>query len=194
MRRLNRFLPALALAFAPGVALAHTGVGSTAGLAHGFVHPLSGIDHLLVMIAVGVFAAQLGGRALWAIPASFVAIMAIGGALGMAGVALPFVEIAIAVSVVVLGMAVALGIDMPTVAAMALVGAFAIFHGHVHGTEMPATVSGFGYGLGFVAATAALHALGIGLGLAMTRTGVRLRQVSGAAMALVGLVLVAGAL
>jgi len=194
MRRLIRFIPALALAFAPGLALAHTGMGSTAGLAHGFVHPLSGIDHLLVMIAVGVFAAQRGGRALWAVPASFVVIMAIGGALGMAGVALPYVEIAIAASVVVLGVAVALRIDVPTLAATALVGAFAIFHGHAHGTEMPATVSGLGYGLGFVAATAALHAVGIGLGLVMTRTGTRVRQVGGAAMALVGLVLVAGAL
>jgi urease accessory protein len=157
-----RLLSALSLAFAPGVAFAHTGAGSAAGLAHGLAHPLGGIDHLIVMVAVGVYAAQLGGRALWAVPASFVTLMAGGGALGMTGVGLPFVEIAIALSVVALVAAVVLRVRMPTIAAAALVGAFAIFHGHAHGTEMPETISSLSYGLGFVVATAALHAIGIG--------------------------------
>jgi urease accessory protein len=165
-----RILSALSLAFAPGIALAHTG-GATAaaGFTHGLVHPLGGIDHLVVMVAVGVFAAQLGGRTLWAVPASFVALMAVGGALGVTGVGLPFVEVAIALSVVALVAAVVLRVRMPSVAAAALVGAFAIFHGHAHGTEMPETASGLSYGLGFVVATAALHAIGIGLVSAVRR-------------------------
>src|SRR5581483_12325680 len=98
--------------------------------AHGFAHPLSGLDHLLAMVAVGLYAALLGGRALWLVPASFVAMMAVGGALGIAGVALPYTEVAIAPSVIVLGLAVALRISLPTLVAMALVVAFALFHAH----------------------------------------------------------------
>src|SRR5436190_8145834 len=121
-------LPAAAfLTLAAGAAQAHTGVGHIAGFAHGFAHPLGGIDHVLAMVAVGLFAAHLGGRALWLVPLSFVAMMTVGGAFGMAGVGLPFVEIAIALSVIVLGLAVAARLHMPTVAAMALVGLFALF-------------------------------------------------------------------
>jgi urease accessory protein len=198
MRRLAPFLPAFALALTPTLASAHPGVGSAAGFAHGLLHPLSGIDHLLVMIAVGVYAARLGGRALWIVPASFVAVMMLGGAIGMAGIGLPFVEIAIALSVVALGGAIALGLDMPAATAAALVGVFALFHGHAHGAEMPETVSGLAYGAGFVAATVALHLAGIGLGVGFGRTrgivAARARQLGGGAMALVGLVLMAGAL
>ena len=198
MRHLARLLPASVLVLTPTLALAHPGFGPTAGFGHGFFHPLSGIDHLLVMVAVGVFAARKGGRALWILPTSFVALMAVGGALGMAGIGLPFVETAIALSVVALGAAVALGIDMPTAAAAALVGMFALFHGHVHATEMPETAAGLAYGAGFMAATAMLHLLGIGLGLgfgrARGRIAERAQQLGGGAMALVGLVLMAGAL
>ena len=155
-------LAAALLMLAATAAQAHTGVGGTAGFAHGFAHPLGGIDHVLVMVAVGLFAAQLGGRALWLVPLSFVSVMMAGGALGMAGVAMPFVEIGIGLSVVVLGLAVAFGLHLPTAAAMALVGLFAIFHGHAHGAEMPESASGLAYGAGFVLATALLHALGIG--------------------------------
>src|SRR4051812_14841148 len=129
-RRLS--LAAALLVAAGTAAQAHTGVGSTAGLAHGFVHPLGGIDHLLVMVAVGLFAAHLGGRALWLVPLSFISMIVIGGAFGMAGIGPPFVEIGIGLSVVVLGVAVACGFHLPTTAAMALVGLFAIFHGHAH--------------------------------------------------------------
>jgi urease accessory protein len=174
-------------------ALAHTGVGDATGLAHGFMHPIAGIDHVLAMVAVGVFAALLGGRALWLVPASFVVMMAAGGALGMAGIGLPFVEIGIGLSVVVLGIAVALHFNMPVAAAMALVGFFAIFHGHAHGAEMPETGSGFEYGLGFVLATALLHVAGLGLGLMIGKMsdGRRIAQVAGGGMALAGVAILA---
>ncbi|MBV9572252.1 MAG: HupE/UreJ family protein [Alphaproteobacteria bacterium] len=179
-----------ALVFMPVSASAHVGIGGTHGFVHGFAHPLSGVDHVLAMVAVGMFAAHLGGRALWLVPLTFVSIMAVAGLAGMAGVRLPFAEIGIGLSIIVLGMAVALQVSVPTLAAMAAVGFFAIFHGHVHGAEMPASVSGLTYGLGFVFATALLHGIGIGLGLAIARAGKaysrRILQISGSAMALAG--------
>jgi urease accessory protein len=184
------------LLFASTGAYAHTGVGTTSGFAHGFAHPMGGIDHVLAMVAVGLFAAHLGGRALWAVPLSFVTMMAAAGAAGMGGLALPFVEIGIGLSVVVLGAAVASRLHLPTVAAMALVGLFAIFHGHAHGAEMPETASGFEYALGFVFATAGLHGCGIGLGLVFGRIGEaagdRISRVAGSAMALAGLAILGG--
>jgi urease accessory protein len=145
----------------PGVAMAHPGLPHVHDAVTGFVHPLTGIDHILAMIAVGVFAAQLGGRALWLVPAAFVTTMAAAGLLGMAGVPLPFVEIGIALSVIALGAAVAFRIKLPVTIAMTVVGLFAIFHGYAHGVEMPETLSELGYGLGFVVATALLHLVGI---------------------------------
>lgn len=186
-------LCAAAITVAPVAAWAHTGIGPTQGIMSGFSHPFSGLDHVLTMTAVGVFAAQLGGRALWLLPLTFVSVMALAGLAGMAGVALPFVEIGIAISVIVLGLAIALELSVPTSVATALVGLFAIFHGHAHGTEMPESLSGLAYGLGFVCATAVLHAAGIGLGVAVDKTGRaysrRLVQAGGAAMAVVGFAL-----
>lgn len=177
-------------------AYAHTGVGSTSGFAHGFAHPIGGIDHVLAMVAVGLFAAHLGGRALWAVPLSFLTMMVAGGVAGMGGMVLPFVEIGIGLSVVVLGAAVALRLHLPTVTAMALVGLFAIFHGHAHGAEMPGTASAFEYALGFVLATAGLHGCGIGLGLVLDKmgeaTGGRISRVAGSAMAVAGLAILGG--
>ncbi|MEP9354186.1 HupE/UreJ family protein [Xanthobacter sp. KR7-65] len=187
---------AAALTLLPQVAFAHTGVGDAHGFSHGFAHPLGGLDHLLAMVTVGVFAGQLGGRATWAVPVTFVALMAAGGALGVAGVALPFVELGIALSVVVLGLCVASGVKAPLAAAMAVVGFFAVFHGHAHGTEMPADASGLAYGLGFVSATTLLHLAGIGLGLAIARMGAargeRFVRGAGAAVAVAGAGLLAG--
>ncbi|MGO9674345.1 MAG: HupE/UreJ family protein [Methylocella sp.] len=187
-----------ALALAPSLAFAHTGVGPTQGFVHGFMHPVSGIDHILAMVTVGVFAWQLGGRALWAVPAAFVTIMALGGALGMAGIGLPFVELGIALSVVVLGAVVALGVKPPLAAAMGLVGLMAIFHGHAHGAEMPENAGGLSYGLGFMLGTALLHLVGIGLGFVIGRLGDRLGAVwvraAGAAVCASGVALVLGAL
>lgn len=196
--RLSAPIAALAVALAPAIASAHTGIGATTGFLHGFWHPIGGIDHVLAMVAVGLFAAQLGGRALWAVPATFVAVMAAGGTLGMAGVALPAVEVGIALSVLVLGLVVLAGRRWPLGLAMALVAVFAVFHGHAHGSEMPVDASGLSYGLGFMLATALLHLAGIGLGIGLGRLaateGGRLIQASGAAIALAGVVLLAGAL
>lgn len=160
---------ALAAAALPAVAYAHTGVGETAGLVHGFSHPISGLDHILAMVMVGVIAFQLGGRALWAVPATFVLVMAFGGALGIAGVDLPFVEAGIALSVIVLGAVVALNIQASTAVAMAVVGLFAVFHGHAHGAEMPENAGGAAYAAGFMIATALLHAVGLGVGFLIAR-------------------------
>jgi urease accessory protein len=182
----------------PTIASAHPGHEGTPGFIHGFLHPLGGLDHILAMVAVGLFAARLGGRALWLVPASFVVTMAAAGVAGMAGFALPYVEAGIALSILVLGAAIALETTMPVAAAMGLVALFAVFHGHAHGAEMPETMSGLAYGAGFVAATAALHALGIGLGLFIGRAGEmfgrRVLQVGGTAAALAGAALLAGAM
>jgi urease accessory protein len=182
---------------APGAALAHTGVGSTHGFDAGFLHPLGGLDHQLAMVLVGLLAWQLGGRALWLVPGAFIAMMAVGGACGVYGVALPLVEAGIAVSVVTLGIAVAFGLRPPIAVAMAAVGLFAVFHGHAHGSEMPLDMSGAAYAAGFMAATAALHAFGIGLGFVVGRLadgyGRTVYRIVGGASAAAGLVLLAGA-
>ena len=121
------------------------------------------------MVAIGLYAAMIGGRSLWLIPAAFLGAMAAGGALGMMGYGLPYTEIGIAVSVIVLGLAVAFRISLPTLAAMALAGLFAIFHGYTHGAEMPQTFSGYEYAAGFLLATATLHGAGIALGITLAK-------------------------
>jgi urease accessory protein len=155
-------------ALVPPAALAHSG-GDAHDFMHGFAHPFGGLDHVLAMITVGLFAYQLGGRALWLVPASFVVAMTAGGALGLAGVPLPFVETGIAASVLVLGAIVAFGVQAPVAVAMALVAAFAVFHGHAHGAEMPSGGAIAPYAAGFVLATALLHAGGVTLGLLIGR-------------------------
>lgn len=179
-------------------ASAHTGVGDTSGFAHGMMHPVTGLDHVLAMITVGLFAARLGGRALWLVPGSFVAMMSLGGMLGMYGIPVPFIEAGIALSVVTLGTLVAFQVGLPVALAMALVGVFAIFHGHAHGTEMPMDVAGLDYGAGFVMATALLHSIGVGLGLALGRLSRgparRVSQIGGAGVAFAGLALLFGAI
>lgn len=187
--------PAIFLALTSS-AFAHTGVGDSSGFVHGFSHPVSGLDHVLAMVTVGLYAALLGGRALWAVPATFVAVMAIGGALGIAGIGLLYAEIGIALSVIVLGLAVAFRISLPALAAMALVGLFAVFHGYTHGAEMPRDLSGYEYAVGFMLATALLHGSGIALGLMAGRFaaqgGWRVAQVAGGAMALAGVAILTG--
>ena len=186
---------AAALTLTPATAFAHTGVGDAHGFSHGFMHPVGGLDHILAMVAVGLFAAALGGRALWLVPAAFVAMMGFGGLLGTSGIDLPFVEIGIATSVIVLGAAVALRLQASTALAMGLVGFFAVFHGFAHGAEMPADASGLGYAIGFMLATALLHAAGIGAGLASARFASRtdlLVRACGGAMALAGVGILTG--
>lgn len=196
MSRLALSVAALLAAAAP--ASAHTGIAGTSGFMQGVAHPIGGIDHVLAMVAVGLLAAQLGGRALWLVPLSFVSVMAIGGALGMANVGLPFVTLGIALSIVVLGLSVAARRHFPTLAAMALAGLFALFHGHAHGTEMPDTASALAYGLGIALMTVCLHAAGIGCGLAtgaIGRTaGNTLLRATGGAMAVAGITILAGSL
>ena len=142
------------LVFAPAAALAHTGHDDASGLAHGFVHPMTGIDHILAMVAVGLLAAQYGGRALWLVPLNFLVAMAIAGVIGMAGIAAPVAEVGIGVSVVVLGSAIAFQLRPPTFVAMVVVGFFALFHGYAHGAELPDGITGLSFALGFLLATA----------------------------------------
>ncbi|MET0598210.1 MAG: HupE/UreJ family protein [Mesorhizobium sp.] len=191
--RMKLFL-AMPLVLAPTLASAHTGLGDTAGLLHGFMHPIGGLDHILAMVMVGVFAFQLGGRARWALPAAFVGMMAVGGLLGMGGIAVPFVELGIALSVIVLGTVVAFGVQAPVAAAIGVVGLFAIFHGHAHGAEMPENAAGLAYGVGFMAATALLHLTGLGGGLllGMARHGRAAMRTAGGLAAVAGLGILAG--
>ena len=162
----QRTLPVVLLLLLPSLAQAHPGLpGHTHGFTNGLLHPLTGLDHICAMVAVGLWAAQGGGRALWLVPTTFVSIMIVGGALGMGKVGIPYVEQGIAASVLVLGIFIAAAVRLPLAASMAIVGLFALFHGYAHGAEMPATASGFAYGIGFVLATASLHLCGIGIGL-----------------------------
>lgn len=162
-RTMTKIGAALFLAVWAAPAAAHTGIGTVAGFTAGFSHPLVGVDHLLAMVAVGLFAGLIGGRAVWVVPLSFLAAMLIGGVLGLAGLALPAVETTITVSVIILGLVVALGRAWPVAAATIMVGAFALFHGHAHGAEMDAGHGAILYSAGFLAATALLHAAGLGI-------------------------------
>jgi len=180
-----------AFVLAPAIALAHTGGVETSGLMFGLAHPISGVDHVLAMVAVGMLSAHLGGRALWLVPLSFVGVMVVGGALGMTGIHVPFAEVGIGLSVVVLGLAVAFRFDLPTLAAMALVGFFALFHGYAHGAELPAGASGLAYAVGFVGATALLQGVGVGFGRLIGR---RVVQAAGGAMAVLGIAILSGLL
>ncbi|WP_404925926.1 HupE/UreJ family protein [Mesorhizobium sp. ORM16] len=186
-------LSAILLMAAAMPAYAHVGAGTTSSFAAGFMHPLSGLDHMTVMVAVGLWAAQKGGKAMWAWPAAFVGVMLAGGALGMLHVPLPFVEPGILASVVALGLFVALAVDLPVTAGVAIIGAFALFHGHAHGTEVPENAAGLEYMAGFAVATALLHAAGIAAGLGLGRRFRVLVRAAGAACTAIGLGLVLGA-
>jgi urease accessory protein len=183
-------------ALAPSLALAHSGMGASHGFEHGLAHPIGGLDHVAAMVTVGLFASQLGGRAVWMAPSAFMSAMAGGGALGMAGVGLPFVEFGVALSVIVLGAVVALNVQAPLAIATGLVGLFAIFHGYAHGAEAPETAGGLAYAAGFLLATAGLHGAGVGAGLAMNRMaegqGRWLVRSAGGVAALYGVMLLGG--
>jgi urease accessory protein len=191
-------LPAMStLLVATSVAHAHSGHHEPAGFAHGFMHPVGGWDHILAMLAVGLWASQLalGGnkKAMWAVPLAFVSMMTIGGVLGASGVAVPAVETGIAASVLVLGVLIAAAIRLPLAASVAVVGAFALFHGAAHGAEMPANSNGLMYGAGFTLATILLHAVGIGAGVGvkqlLSSPKALPARFAGAAIALCGLML-----
>lgn len=171
----------------PTKALAHPQGGETAGLLGGLQHPVSGLDHVLAMVAVGLWGAQLGRPALWLLPVTFPMVMAFGGMVGLMGFALPGIEIGIAVSAIILGVMVGWEVRPPLWVAAAVVGFFAIFHGHAHGTELPAGANALLYSIGFVVATGCLHAAGIGLGfIHRWPTGKVTLRAAGVAVALAG--------
>jgi urease accessory protein len=167
-------LPIVAfLAVLASPAFAHIGHGSTSSFAAGLSHPFGGLDHLAVMIMVGLWAGLRGGRSLWAWPLAFVGVMMIGDAMGMTHVPLPFVELGIAASVIALGLLISLAVDVAVIGGVAMIAAFALFHGYAHGNEVTETTSGFEYMAGFALATAALHFVGIGFALTMVRFDLR---------------------
>ncbi len=161
-----RTLAALLLVLAPASALAHQEAGQAVGFLAGLHHPVSGLDHVVAMVAVGLWGAVLGAPAVWVLPVAFPVMMALGGLMGLLGFPLPGVEIGIAASAIVLGAVVLMETRPPLWLAAVLVGLFAIFHGHAHGSELPEGASGLLYSLGFVTATGLLHAVGILIGVA----------------------------
>ncbi len=173
-----------------GPALAHTGAGAVQGFAAGFAHPMLGFDHLLAMVAVGLWAALVGGRALWAWPLAFTGVMVVGAGLGFAPLGLPHLELSIGVSVVLLGLAAAFQLSLPVLAGAGLCGFFALFHGYAHGAEIPVEADASAYVAGFTLATMMLHAAGLVVGSAMIRVDrVWLPGLSGAAVTTAGIVL-----
>ena len=157
-------IAAILIAFASAVS-AHEGTGISGGFFSGFMHPILGWDHVIAMVAVGLWGAFLGSPAIWVLPVVFPLVMAFGGALGVMDVPIPAVETGIAASAIVLGAMVAFAVRPPTWVAAIIVGAFAIFHGHAHGTELPSAANPLAYSLGFVIATGLLHLCGIAFGL-----------------------------
>jgi urease accessory protein len=184
----KRFILTTALTMASAPAWAHTGAGVTSDFVSGFVHPFHGMDHVLAMVTVGLFAATIGGRALWAVPASFVVMMLAGAALGGVRLGIPAGEAGILASVIVLGSAVAVGRSWPSMAAMGLTGTFAVFHGYAHGTEMPFGAGVASYSLGFALATTLLHGSGLLAGTACLSSR-RVTRFAGAAVAVAGVAL-----
>jgi len=173
-------------------ALAHTG-SSTGGFIGGFAHPLFGPDHVVAMVAVGLWGAFLGPPAIWLLPIVFPLVMAFGGVIGILGVSLPGVETAIALSAVVLGTMVALAARPPLWVAALIVGVFAIIHGHAHGAELPPGADVVAYSVGFVVATGLLHLTGIAIGLlARWRAGRIAVRTAGGAIALAGVAFLSG--
>jgi urease accessory protein len=193
-------LSAAIFAAAAAPAFAHLDPEAHGSFMAGFSHPLFGMDHILVMVAVGLWAAQIahgtgfqhGKRnALWIVPAAFVTTMAVGFALAIAGIGLPFVEPAILASVIALGLLVAMAVHLPTPASAAIVAIFALFHGHAHGGEL-GSAGALQFGIGFVAATALLHLAGIVAGLGISRFSPRVARILGGITALLGLSLAFG--
>lgn len=178
------WLPILALGLlilSDHPAAAHI-VGRAAGFSSGFEHPLTGCDHFLAMLSVGLWGAQMGGRSVWTLPVTFPLIMALGGIAGMAGLPMPDVELGIALSIMVLGAAIAACWRPNPVVALALIAVFAVFHGYAHGAELPRAADPADYAVGFVLATGMIHVLGVGVGLFLSRShkGVPVRMLGGA--------------
>jgi urease accessory protein len=168
-------------------ALAHTGAGVSVGLESGFLHPITGLDHLVAMVAVGLWGAQLGNPAIWVLPITFPLVMALGGLLGVSGIDLPLTEPVVALSGIALGLLIALHVRAALWVAALVVGVFAIFHGYAHGRELPEAANPAAYAVGFVTATGLLHLAGIVIGLLVTwPVGARAVRACGAAIGCVG--------
>lgn len=164
------FLPIfLVVCLCPGSVQAHA-LSNEGGFLSGLTHPVLGFDHFLAMLSVGILSAQMGGRAVWTVPLTFVSVMAIGAFVGVKGLALPGVEYGISLSVFILGVALAMEKKLVPIWAMICVGIFATFHGHAHGTEMPKIVSPVVYSLGFLMGTAGIHLAGVLIGVASEKT------------------------
>ncbi|GAB4348215.1 MAG: HupE/UreJ family protein [Oricola sp.] len=191
---MKRLSAAAALLFASAIpAFAHLDPGEHGSLAAGLSHPLYGIDHILAMVAVGIWAAMIGGRAVWAVPATFVSLMAAGYAASFLGMPLPYVEPAILASIVAFGLLIALAAPIPAGLVLAVTGFFAVFHGYAHGSEL-GSAGAMAFGAGFLVATAVLHAAGAGFGIAVQNLldGARGRmalRVAGGATAAYGMAL-----
>jgi urease accessory protein len=184
------FLILASALLAPCSVLAHNSGGVAGGFASGFMHPLTGIDHILAMVAVGIWGAQLGAPAIWALPVAFPLVMSVGGAMGVRGVPLPGVEIGIAASALLLGLMIFSESRPSLLAAALLVGFFAIFHGYAHGKELPHAATPLAYGAGFVLATGLLHVSGIATGLVHRwPLGARALRLAGGGISLAGLFL-----
>lgn len=192
MTMIKRIGLAGAASLVAGSAFAHTGVGAVHGFTAGFSHPLFGLDHLTAMVAVGLWAGLVGGKARFAYPAAFVVTMVVAGLWGMSGGTLPGVEIGIGVSVVALGLAIAFNVAPPVAVGTVVCALFAIFHGYAHGAELPENAGALSYAAGFVLATVALHGLGLVLATQIAGRAPRLARFAGGAMAVAGIAFLAG--
>ena len=176
-------------------AFAHSGEGITGGFISGALHPIAGLDHVTAMVAVGILGAFLGRPAIWVLPIVFPLVMAVGGIMGLMGIPVPAIETGIAVSSIVLGTMIALALKPPLWIAAIIVAAFAIFHGHAHGTELPNAANALSYSVGFVIATGLLHLAGIAIGeLVRWSTGKIIARIIGGLIALAGVGFLTGTL
>lgn len=191
--RSKQILTGLLLLCCTALAQAHTGGAVVGGFMSGFMHPLSGIDHLLAMVAVGIWGATLGRPLLIALPIVFPMLMVVGGVLGISDVPLPYVEPGIAMSVVVLGLAIAAAWRAPVAVAVAIVAVFGVFHGFAHGQELPESAAPAAYAAGFVLSTGLLHLAGIAIGaLKALPRGTQMLRASGALIAATGVWILIG--
>ena len=186
----TRFLTAILLFGTSSMALAHPG-HDLSGFSAGLMHPFSGLDHLLAMVAVGLWAAQSGGHRIWLLPATFMAMLAAGAGIAMHWQSLPMVDAGIAVSVLALGLLIALSLQLPVMFSVAITALFGLLHGYAHGLELPGSAAPLEYALGFLAATAALHFSGITLGITTRRHYALLSRIIGSAIAISGAFLLA---